>query len=537
MDLILYNGRIKTETGEATAVACRNGIFEAIGTDTDITALKTDNTVIVDLQGKRILPGFSDSHMHYLDEGYSFRRLDLRKAKSIDEVVEMGKLFISERGISGGRWLEASNWNQEDWTDKKMPNRYDLDRISKDIPIVASRVCGHIVSVNSKALEIIGITRDTPQPEDGSRFDIDANGEPDGVLHELYHLVREHIPYPNVADIKEMIKLVAKEASKKGITRVQSDDLEVIPVRDTEDVITAFTELAEECNMPVRVSEQCYMQDLKSLKRFYDRGHYMRQGDDYYRLGCIKIVADGSLGGRTAWLIDDYSDEPGQKGLQIYKDEKELFDMVECAHIHHMPVAVHCIGDAAAEQTINAIENAMKKHPDIKLRHGIVHAQILNDELCRRMKELDIQAFIQPVFIQSDMEMAEDRIGDRIRTSYNWRTLADMGINLSMGTDCPVEDMNPIGNIYSAVTRKSISNPDRPAWHPEQCLTLDEAIEFYTEASAYATGDEERMGMIKEGYLADMTILDRDIYEIPLEEIKDLKVVMTIVGGEITYSA
>ena len=473
--------------------------------------------------------------MHFLDIGYSFRKLDLRPAKSVEDVIEMGKAYLKERKISEGGWLEANNWNQEGWTEKRLPTKQDLDKISTDIPIVASRVCGHIVIVNSKALEIMGLTKDTPQPEDGSRFDLGEDGEPNGVLHELFHLVMEHIPAPSVADIKQMIELVSEEASRKGLTRVQSDDLEVIPVKDTADVIQAFMELSEEHKMPVRVSEQCYMPDLAKLEKFYERGFCKGYGNDYYRLGCIKIVADGSLGGRTAWLLDDYSDEAGQRGLQIYKDEKELFDMVECAHVHKMPVAVHCIGDAAATQVVDAIENAMKKHPEIKLRHGIVHAQILNEDLERRMKELDIQAFIQPVFIQSDMYMAEDRLGERIKHSYNWRTLADMGIHQSMGTDSPVEDMDPIANIYSAVTRKSISNPELPPWHPEESLTLDEAIDFYTKASAYAAGDEDRKGMIKKGYLADMTVLDRDIYAVPTEEIKDIKVTMTVVGGEITY--
>ena len=537
MELILYNGKIKTDDGDVSAVACDGGVFTAIGSDEDILALKTDDTKLVDLEGKRVLPGFDDSHQHFLDEGYSFRRLDLRPAKSIDDVIAMGKAFIKERNIAGDKWMEANNWNQEDWTEKRLPTRHDLDKISTEIPIAATRVCGHIVSVNSKALEIMGFTKDTPQPDDGSRFDLEEDGEPNGVLHELYHVVKDHIPYPSVADIKEMLKLVAAEASSKGLTRVQSDDLAVIPTRDFSDVIQAFMELTEEHALPVRVSEQCYRQDMKEMNEFYERGYHMGYGNDYYRMSCIKIVADGSLGGRTAWMLDDYSDEPGQKGLQIYKDNKEIFDMVECAHIHHMPVAVHCIGDAAATQVVDAIENAMKKHPDIKLRHGIVHAQTLNEDLCRRMKELDIQAFIQPVFIQSDMEMAEDRLGERIKYSYNWRTLADLGIHLSMGTDCPVEDMNPIANIYSAVTRKSIAHPELPAWHPEEALTLDEAIRFYTEASAYASGDEDRKGKIKKGYLADMTVLDRDIYAVPVEEIKDIKVAMTVVGGQITYSA
>lgn len=535
MELILHNGKIKAETGDVSAVFCRDGVFEAVGSDEEVLALKTEQTKVIDLQGKRVLPGFDDSHMHFLDIGYSFRKLDLRPAKSVEDVIEMGKAYLKERKISEGGWLEANNWNQEGWTEKRLPTKQDLDKISTDIPIVASRVCGHIVIVNSKALEIMGLTKDTPQPEDGSRFDLGEDGEPNGVLHELFHLVMEHIPAPSVADIKQMIELVSEEASRKGLTRVQSDDLEVIPVKDTADVIQAFMELSEEHKMPVRVSEQCYMPDLAKLEKFYERGFCKGYGNDYYRLGCIKIVADGSLGGRTAWLLDDYSDEAGQRGLQIYKDEKELFDMVECAHVHKMPVAVHCIGDAAATQVVDAIENAMKKHPEIKLRHGIVHAQILNEDLERRMKELDIQAFIQPVFIQSDMYMAEDRLGERIKHSYNWRTLADMGIHQSMGTDSPVEDMDPIANIYSAVTRKSISNPELPPWHPEESLTLDEAIDFYTKASAYAAGDEDRKGMIKKGYLADMTVLDRDLYAVPTEEIKDIKVTMTVVGGEITY--
>ena len=535
MELILYNGKIKNDSGEFSAIACDGGSIAALGDDESILAMKTEKTNIIDLKGKRVLPGFNDSHMHFLDIGYSFKKLNLRDAKSVEDVIDMGKSYLLDRYIPEGGWVEAYNWNEFNWTEKRLPTRYDLDKITKDIPMVASRVCGHIVIVNSKALELIGINKDTPQPEDGSKFEVDENGEPNGVLHELFYRVTAAIPKPSVDDIKQMIILAAQEASRKGLTSLQSDDLEVIPTKDTADVIQAYMELTKENKLAVRVSEQCYMQDMKKLDKFYERGFHYGYGNDYYKLSCIKIVADGSLGGRTAWLLDDYSDEKGQRGLQIYKDEKEIFDMVECAHAHNMPVAVHCIGDAAAKQTIDAIENAMKKHPDIKLRHGIVHAQILNKELCMRMRELGIQAFIQPVFIQSDMDMAEDRIGDRIKTSYNWRTLADMGIHQSMGTDSPVEDMDPIANIYSAVTRKSIADPDKSAWYPEESLSLDEAIKFYTEGSAYASGDENIKGVFKAGYLADMTILDKDIYEIDEEEIKNLKVCMTIVGGKITY--
>ena len=536
MDLILYNGKIKTEDSFVSAIGCRNGQIAALGTDQEVLAHKTAASKLVDLQGKLVLPGFNDSHMHFLDNGYSFHKLNLRDAASIEDVISMGKDYLSQHQIAEGGWLEAYNWNDFHWTEKRLPTRHDLDLISEDIPIVASRVCGHIVIVNSKALELVGINRNTPQPADGSRFDLDENGDPNGVLHELFYRVTAVIPKPSVDEIKEMLLLAAAEASRKGLTSVQTDDLEVIPTHDTADIIQAYMELTAEHRLPLRVTEQCYMPDMTKLSRFFDRGFSANYGNNYFKLGCIKLIADGSLGGRTAWLLDDYSDEPGQKGLQIYKDEKEFFDLVETAHIHHMPVAVHCIGDAAAKQAVDAIENAMKKHPDIKVRHGIVHAQILNDDLCRRMRELDILAYIQPVFIQSDMDMAEDRIGERIRISYNWRTLADLGVRQSMGTDSPVEDMDPIANIYSAVTRKSISHPENPAWHEEESLTLDEAIDFYTRASAYASSDEKEKGILKQGFFADMTVLDKDLYEIPAEEIKTAKVVMTIVGGEITYA-
>lgn len=536
MDLILYNGKIKTEDSFVSAIGCRNGQVAVLGTDQEVLSYKTAASKLVDLQGKLVLPGFNDSHMHFLDNGYSFHKLNLRDAASIEDVISMGKDYLSQHQIAEGSWLEAYNWNDFHWTEKRLPTRHDLDLISEDIPIVASRVCGHIVIVNSKALELVGISRNTPQPADGSRFDLDENGDPNGVLHELFYRVTAVIPKPSVDEIKEMLLLAAAEASRKGLTSVQTDDLEVIPTHDTADIIQAYMELTAEHRLPLRVTEQCYMPDMTKLSRFFDRGFSANYGNSYFKLGCIKLIADGSLGGRTAWLLDDYSDEPGQRGLQIYKDEEEFFTLVETAHLHHMPVAVHCIGDAAAKQAVDAIENAMKKHPDIKVRHGIVHAQILNDSLCRRMRDLDILAYIQPVFIQSDMDMAEDRIGDRIRTSYNWRTLADLGVRQSMGTDSPVEDMDPIANIYSAVTRKSISHPEKPAWHEEEALTLDEAIDFYTKASAYASSDEREKGILKQGCLADMTVLDKDLYEIPAEEIKTAKVVMTIVGGEITYT-
>lgn len=535
MNLLLINAKLHNRT-DCDAILCENGRIRAIGSSAQLLSMADADTKTVDLNGRLLLPGFDDSHMHLLDTGHTMSKLDLRSARSTEDVVAMGKEFFASHDFSGGRWLEACNWNDNDWEDKRIPTRADLDRISTEVPIVAQRICGHVVVVNSAGLRMIGVDAGTAQPTDGSYFDLDENGEPNGVLHEMYYRVSACIPPYRIEDIMEKIMLAARLAASKGLTCIQSDDLEVIPVSDTEDVIEAFRRLSESGELPVRVVEQCYLPNVEKLRRFFDHGFHSGWGSELFTLGPVKLIADGSLGSRTALMLDDYSDEAGTRGLQIYKDEQEYYDIVDLAYEHDIPVAVHCIGDAASAQTIRAIENARRCHEGKVLRDGIVHAQILNSELVRKMSEMQLLAFIQPVFIQSDMDMAEDRIGhERLMSSYNWRTLADAGVPCSMGSDCPVEDNDPIANIYTAVTRRSIAHPERPVWYPEECLTVEEAVCFYTEGSAYAAGQEDFRGKLEVGYAADFTVLTRDIYNIAPEEILGCEVYMTVCAGRITY--
>lgn len=255
-----------------------------------------------------------------------------------------------------------------------------------------------------------------------------------------------------------------------------------------------------------------------------------------FRLGPLKTFCDGSLGARTAWLQEEYTDDPGNKGISIYGEDQVLFDLITRAHRDGMSVAIHCIGDAAAEQAVSAIENAVRKYPEQQNRHGIVHAQILNDDLMERMKKIGIIAYIQPIFLEYDLHMAESRIGaERLENSYHYRKLYDLGICIPFGTDCPVERFDPLPNIYCAVTGKDLEGMPLEGWHPEKLLTVEEAVKCYTEYPAWVSFEETYKGKIAPEFLADIVVLDEDIFEIPKEHIKDVDVFLTVMDGKVTY--
>ena len=301
-------------------------------------------------------------------------------------------------------------------------------------------------------------------------------------------------------------------------------------------IIKAYLELTEKDELPVRVYEQCRLADTAAYKRFREAGYKTGDGNDVFRLGPLKAFCDGSLGARTAWLMEDYSDDPGNRGVRIYDDPAEIEELVQTAHDDGMSVAIHCIGDAAAEQAVSAIEKAMKKNPAVNNRHGIVHAQILNEDLIDRLKASNIIAYIQPIFLEYDLEIAESRVGkERLENSYHYRKLYDKGVKIPFGTDSPVEDFSPLKNLYCAMTGKDFDGKPEEGWHPEKMLTLLEALECYTRHSAYASFEEDKKGTIAPGFFADITVLDSDIFEIPAEELKDVSVYMTMMGGKVRF--
>lgn len=516
------------------AVAVDGDKVLGYGTDEEVLAMVGDGE-ITDLGGKTLLPGFNDSHLHFLNYGYYKTIVDLSECKSRSEVKEKIKNYIEENKIPSGQWVEAVGWNQDNWEDNRIPDRYELDEISAEHPIYALRICGHVCVLNSRALAEVGIKKGFPQPKEGY-YETDEKGEPNGLISEMMLFVYDRMKEAEVDDIKKMLMIACEDAVKVGITSVQTDDFDALPGRNFSRIITAYRELIEENKLKVRVTEQCALADTKRHDAFEAAGFKIGDGDERFKLGVLKLYLDGSLGARTAWLQEDYSDDAGNRGFGIYSDEQELFEQVERVTRNGGEAVIHCIGDAAALQAVRAFENAADKYPDKMPRHGIVHAQILSEDICRRMAAGNIGAYIQPIFIEYDLHIAEERVGaDRIRTSYNWRDMKDMGIRLAMGTDSPVESFNPLMNIYSAVTRKDLELKPEGGWYPEQALTLDEAIEAYTKTAAYMSHDEKIKGTLEKGMLADMTVLGEDIYSVEAEKIKDISVAMTIVGGEIVY--
>ncbi len=538
MDLILKNGKISTMNPLqpwAEAVAIKNGKFEGVGSNEEILCLQSSDTTILDLEGKLLVPGFNDSHMHLLSFGYSLQMVDLNGSKSIEELINRTEKFILDKNTSPETWIRGRGWNQDYFTTNRFPNRYDLDKISKEHPICLTRACGHVSIVNSKALEIMGVDRNTDQVK-GGHFDLDENGEPLGVFRETaMKLIYDIIPEPSLNDIKKMIIDGSKYALSQGVTSVQTDDFEALPGKNFKNVIKAYMELTEKDELPVRIYEQCLLPHINLLNHFLDLGYNTGYGDEFFKIGPLKLLGDGSLGARTAYMCEPYADDPSTYGISIFT-QKDLDELVFTAHNAGMQIAIHCIGDKIMYMAFESIEKAQKNNPRSNHRHGIIHCQITDETLLNKYRDLDVIAHIQPIFLNYDLHIVEARVGkEKASTSYNWKSMLDKGVHVACGSDCPVEPLDVIPGIYTAVTRQDLSGYPTGGWFPEQKLTVNEALHGFTLGAAYASFEEDIKGSIQEGKLADMVVLSEDIYEINEDNIKDVLVEMTFVGGKLSY--
>ncbi|WP_157949989.1 amidohydrolase [Vallitalea okinawensis] len=537
MDLILYNAKAVTLNDEqpyAEAVGIRGSKIAIVGSNEEVLQHRNTDTKVMDLLGKSLVPGFNDSHMHLINFANVRRMIPLSDCQSIEEVISLSRVFLKNHPNHSG-WIKGRGWKQENFVEKRFLNKYDLDQISTEHPIIMTRACGHVMVVNSKALEIAGINSDTPQPE-GGQIDVDHKGEPTGVFREhAIGLIYDFIESPGLDEIKSMIYEVCRLALKDGITSIQTDDFQTFSDSDYDKIIQAYEELKEEGNLPIRIYQQCLLQELNDLKQFLDKGYYTGYGDEYFKIGPLKLLADGSLGARTALLSQPYEDDPSTCGIGVFTQE-ELDAIVTYAHDNGMQIAIHCIGDEILDRAIKSYEKALQLQPRNNHRHGIVHCQITREDLTSRLIKSNIIAYIQPIFLDSDIPIVEKRIGkDRAKVSYNFKTMMDLGIHTPYGSDCPVEPFNVMKSIFCAVTREDLHGVPKGGWLPDQKVTLMEALHNYTKESAYASFEEHLKGSIEEGLLADLVVLDRDIMNLSNDLLKDVLVDMTIVNGEIKY--
>ncbi len=541
LDLILKNGKIyKTDKNNnvVEALAIKDGKIYRTGSNEEIISLKDKDSKIIDLKGKTVLPGFNDSHMHLVNYGYSLRQADLIGTSSIKDLNERMLNYINKENIEEGKWVRGRGWNHDYFLDgKNFPSKYDLDKVSKSHPLIATRTCGHVAVVNSKALDLMGIGKGYPQIE-GGQIDLDEKGEPTGVFREnALSEIYKNIPSPNVDEIKDMMRAAIYEMNKFGLTSVGTDDFQALPDNDYEKILRAYKELKEENELNIRIYEQCLIPDIKEYKEFIEKGYVTGSGDEFLKIGPLKLLLDGSLGARTAALNEPYEDDPDNTGITTATQD-ELDQIVKIANENDCQVAIHGIGDKAIDMALLSIKRAVDKDYRDNHRHGIVHSQITNQKIFEEFKKLNAIAYIQPIFLDYDWSMVADRIGKkREGTSYNWKTMIDMGIHCSMGSDSPVETFNPMKGIYEAVTRKDLEGKPEGGWLPEQALTVEKAIYAYTLEGAYASFEEEIKGSIEDGKLADIVVLNKNPYKVDPDEIKDIEIDMTIVNGKIVYQS
>lgn len=539
MDKIFINSKIYTMDKGRTiyeALGVNGNKIEALGSNNEILLLKDSNTEIIDLEGKTIVPGFNDSHMHLLNYGYSLTQVNLIGTDSAEEINERVKEFISKEQIEKGKWIRGRGWNQDYFKgEKRFPTKYDLDRISTEYPIIVTRICGHVGVINSKALEILNIAKGTPQFE-GGQFDLDHNGEPVGIFREMaLAAVYDSIPQPSLEEVKHMMEIAITEMNKQGITSVGTDDFESLPGKNYDLVMKAYNELKSENKLNMRIYEQCLIPDIDKLEEFFRKGYKTGFGDEFIKIGPLKLLVDGSLGARTAALIKPYEDEKDNYGITLLNQD-ELDKLVSLSIEYNTHIIIHAIGDRAMYIAFESIEKELSKKPKKDHRHGIVHCQITDEALINKFKELDIVAYIQPIFLDYDWNMVKKRVGeDREKTSYNWKSMVDKGVKIACGSDAPVETFNVLYGIYEAVTRKDLTGQPTEGWLKNQALTVDEALYGYTMGGAFSSFEEDIKGSIEIGKLADMVVLSEDIFNIDSDDIKDVKIEKTIFNGNIIY--
>ena len=534
--IALINGVIypMSSPGRARALYAKNGIIKAIGSDKEILSLCDSKTTVLDIKGKYMMPGMTDTHNHLLATGRSLETLSLSDTASLEEMINKSRKFLSESPIEEGQWFFARGWDQNHLAEKRFPNRQDLDRINQKIPLFFERSCGHIASLNSKALEMLRIGKGFKIS--GGVVSSDENGEPTGVVSEAaVNWVRMNIPESSDETLIRWYKRATDEMVKMGITSVQTDDLGI--VGNTDRIFRLYQQMESEDLMPLRIAEQWNLRDETELITFIECGYHERQSIGYFDSGPLKIHVDGTLGAKTAALREEYSDEPGNRGIYA-RSQGELDRLTAIAEEAGMQVAYYAIGDGAIDRCLNAVESAkrLSSEEGSKISHRIVHCQVGANDIYKRMAELKVMADIQPAFVTSDWPIVMSRLGaERARWSYAWKTLIQYGITVGAGSDSPTEPLNPLLGIRAAILRKDLSDQPEHGWLPSERLDRVEAFSMYTKGGAVVCGEGDFRGTLEIGKAADVIAFMDNPFEVEEDEIQNLSIGLTVVDGKIRY--
>jgi len=530
IEKILYNANVITlddTMPSATAIAISYGRIVAVGSDDDIFALATADTEKVNLSGYTITPGLTDSHLHWAWTARAMSDVDVFEVPSKQTALDR----VAERvlQVPAGEWITGQGWSQEFWDDTSFPSAQDLDQVAPNNPVCLRAKSGHAVWVNSQALKYASITTETVDPV-GGQIGRDESGIPTGMLFETaISLVYQHIPNPTPEQLVEMMKDAQQKALASGLTGFHDFD--------GPDCLYALQLLRQQGDLALRV--------LKNINdTWIDHAHELGLrwgfGDDWIRIGGLKIFSDGALGPRTALMVDAYVNEPDNYGIRV-TDKEEMLERVSKASRLGIPSTIHAIGDLAVREVLDVYQEVRKQEAEWGIlpserRHRIEHVQLVHPDDIHRLAELQIIASMQPLHATSDYDMADRYWGERNKCGYNPRLQLDQGVVVTFGSDSPIDPFQPLKTIHAAVTRRRADGtPNAEGWYPSAKVTTEEALRAYTIAPAYTAGMEHQLGKLSAGYLADLVVFDCDLLAIPPDDLLGVNVMKTMVGGEWRY--
>ncbi|MCO6453090.1 MAG: amidohydrolase [Caldilineales bacterium] len=532
-DLILHNARIYTQTPNqpwAEAVAMQHGRIVAIGDDSTVLSLVTPATQVIDLAGRLALPGFTDSHIHFHDMAWRRGQIALYDAASLDDFLERLRIFSAN--LPPDAWALGYGWSESGWPVPRYPDRHALDRVTGGRPAILWRTDLHAAVANTAALRAAGIGSGTPNPPSGV-IDRDESGQPTGVLRELaINLVRRCIPPQSEAEAGANLLAVAADLHRLGIVAAHDqrmkDHHEEGPA-----ALRLYTRLRDRNDLPLRIS--CNV-EAANIDHLIALGLQSGFGDEWVRLGHVKLFADGSLGANTAWMLEPFEGQPGNTGIYL-TSPAEVLEVIQKAHRHGLAISIHAIGDRANREVLDIFAEVLAGGSDRPpaIPHRIEHVQTIQPDDLPRLAEMAITASVQPIHCTDDITNADRFWGERGRNTYAFRSLLDAGTLLAFGSDAPVANPNPWLGISAAVTRQRTDGTPTGGWYPEQRLSVAESVRAYTVDAAATIGQAHQQGRIAPGYLADVIVLDRDIFTCAPDEIANAAVEMTVIGGRIVH--
>jgi predicted amidohydrolase YtcJ len=528
-DLIITNAKVWTvdkSAPSAEAVAILGDRIVAVGFNADVDLWRAPQTKIIDADGKLLLPGFNDAHVHFVGAGWQLDNVQLNDASSAEEFAR--RIGEKARSIPKGEWILGGDWDETKWNPAVLPTNKTIDAVTPDTPVFVSRYDGHMALANSLAMKLAGIDKSTPDLAGGTVVR-DAQGNPTGALKDAaMSYLDKAIPIPSHEQRMKAAKRALGHAASLGVTSVQDMNLDFAD-------IAVYAELLERGQLTTRIYAAPPIGLVDDQAKVGVRHAF---GGPYLRIGAVKGFADGSLGSRTAYFFEPFNDQPGNHGL--LSDEMQpltrMRDHMMTADGAGIQICTHAIGDQAISIVLELYAEVAKAHGPADRRFRIEHAQHMAAKDFDRFEQLNVIASVQPYHAIDDGRWAEPRIGrERTSRTYPFRTFLNHGVRLAFGTDWPVAPLNPMLTIYAAVTRATLDDKNPGGWFPEQKVTVKEAIEAYTMGSAYAEFQEKSKGSITPGKLADMVMLSNDILSIDPGKIRDVKILKTIVEGKIVF--